>query len=751
MFSRPIRNRPHSATLALVAFLSVVFVADIATTHEGHAPLPTKGVEVDIKKGLLTLSPDAQKSLGLLTTPADMQILEQESLAYATLVTPWNQQNFVSTQVAGRITALHVNSGDSVEAGQVLAEIESPELENLRLELRNAANAVDLSQRQVDRLGGLARNQAIPGRELMEAVTALEQDKIALQVASSKLASLGLSETTIASLQAADADASSPLRLPLVSPIRGSVSHADLAVGKVVMANEHLFEINDISKLWVQIGVLETDLMRINVGQPVELEFTAIPGQTFQSTIAIVGNYVDPVTHVATVWAEVLNDPDSPDLLPGMYGTAKISTANQSKLLTIPAASLLGSGAERYVLVEVAATAKGHEFRKQNVVVVSENTVVAQVGEGSLFPGDRVVSRGGQVLSSFFVLGSLRLSPEGIRNVGLQIEPVSEQLVSRVVSIDGMIDLPPGRIANVTSQVPGTLRRVLVDRDEPVAIGDVIAEVTSLEFLTTQLEMLKADREYQLLKEMLEKISQTGSEGIVPTKRIWEMESSRADSLNRRKSHSQRLASMGLIAQEIDEIMQSGRPRETLPIRSPINGTVVKLNKVLGEQVGPDESVFEIHDLSHVLAKGFLSERDAGLVQTGASARVRLTADPSLVVNGKIVRSTRQLSELNRTLVVWVELETGGIPTLQRNLLARISTIFGEPQTAIAVPLTAIATDGTRNFVFVQKEDGLIERRNVETGQADDRFVVIQSGLNSGEMIAVQGTAELQTTYASVR
>lgn len=751
MFFRSHRNRTQLSTLGMVVFLSIVFVADIATTHEGHAPLPTKGVEVDIKKGLLTLSPEAHKSLGLLTAPADMQFLEQASLAYATLVTPWNNQNFVSSQVSGRITALHVNSGDSVEAGEVLAEIESPELENLRLDLRNAANAFDLSQRQVDRLGSLARNQAIAGRELMEAVTALEQDKISLQVASSKLTSLGLSETAILSLQAPEADASSSLRLPIESPIRGTVSHADLSVGKVVMANEHLFEINEISKLWVKIGVLETDLMRIKVGQPVELEFTAIPGQIFHSTIAIVGNFVDPSSLVATVWAEVTNDSESVQLLPGMYGTAKINTANQAKRLTIPAASLLGSGAERYVLVEVAATAKGHEFRKQNVIVLSENTVVAQVNDGSLFPGDRVVSRGGQVLSSFFVLGSLRLSPEGIRNVGLQIEPVSEQLVSQVVSIDGMIDLPPGRIANVTSQVPGTLRRVLVDRDEPVVIGDVIAEITSLEFLTTQLEMLTADREYHLLKEMLGRISQSGSEGIVPTKRIWEMESAMTDAGNRRKSYRQRLLSMGLIAQEIDEVMQSGRARETLPIRSPINGTVVKLNKVLGEQVGPDESVFEIHDLSRFLAKGFLSERDAGLVQTGAPARVRLSTDSGLVAKGKVVRSTRQFSESNRTLVVWVELETESIPTLQRNLLARISATIGEPQFAIAVPISAIATDGTRNFVFVQKKDGLIERRNVETGRADDRFVVIQSGLNLGEMIAVQGTAELQTTYASVR
>jgi multidrug efflux pump subunit AcrA (membrane-fusion protein) len=408
MFFFPVRFFNMRITLQRVAvFFGTVFVCGIATTHEGHAPLPTKGVEVDIAKGLLTLSPEAQKSLGLLTSPTELQILDQKSLAYATLITPWQQQNFVSSQISGRIATLSVNSGEFVEAGQVLAEIESPELENLRLELRNAANAIDLSQRQVDRLRGLARDQVVAGRDFIEAATKLEQDKLAVQIATSKLASIGLEVSAISGLLGPADETSSQLRLPLVTPIRGTVSHADLSVGKVVTANEHLFEINDIPKMWVKIGVLESDLTRIKVGQPVEIEFTAIPDHPVHTHITVVGNFIDPVTHVATVWAEIHNDLDVPVYLPGMYGTAKIATSDLSRLVTIPNSSLLGSGAECYVLVEVAATAKGHEFRKQNVVVAAENSVVAQIREGSLFPGDRVVSRGGQILSSYFVLGSL--------------------------------------------------------------------------------------------------------------------------------------------------------------------------------------------------------------------------------------------------------------------------------------------------------------------------------------------------------
>ncbi len=749
MFSRSQQPTIRMKAKVMAIVTITIFLCSVAITHEGHAPLPSKGVQVDVAKGLLTLSPEAQRSLGVQTTPTALRTLDQSSLAYATLITPWQQQYFVSSQLSGRIAALHVNSGDTIEAGQLLVEIESPELESLQLELRNSANALELSKRDYERLGGLARDQVVTGQQFIEATNKFERDKIAVQIATSKLASLGLSESAINSLLANDNTTS--LRLPLYSGITGTVSHSDLSVGRVVSANEHLFEINDVSKMWVQIGILENDLARIRVGQPVEIEFTAFPEEPVEATVAVIGDFIDPQTHVGTVWAEVLNSTNDPKYLPGMYGTAKIKTSDSAELLTIPNASLLGTGAERYVLVEVAATAKGFEYRRQNVVVEAENSAIAQVKEGALFPNDRVVSRGGLVLSSFFVLGALRLSPEGISNAGLRIEPAAPQLVSEILSIDGMIDLPPGRLATISSQLSGTIRRILVDRNQNVTAGQIIAEIAGLPMMDTQLELLRADREAQLLENTLQRLTPASQTQSVAMRRIWEMQSARDAALNRRQSAWQTLISMGLVAQELEQILQSGQPRETLPIRSPIDGVIVKFNKVLGDSVATNEAIFEIHDLSHVWAKGFLSEREAAKVRIGTPTRIRLPSNPDFVAEGKVVRSSRLFGEGNRTLVVWIEFNKQDEPRLQRNLLARISASIGEPQSALAVPVSAIVRDGTRSFVFVQKEGGLLERRFVELGRVDDQFAAILTGLSPGEQIAVQGTEELQTTYSSVR
>jgi hypothetical protein len=82
----------------------------VISGHEGHAPLPTKGVEVDAERGLVTLSPEAQAALALQLARAESGKLRQTTLAYARVVTPWQQRYFVSSRLPGRISQLLVKS-----------------------------------------------------------------------------------------------------------------------------------------------------------------------------------------------------------------------------------------------------------------------------------------------------------------------------------------------------------------------------------------------------------------------------------------------------------------------------------------------------------------------------------------------------------------------------------------------------------------------------------------------------------------
>ena len=191
--------------------------------------------------------------------------------------------------------------------------------------------------------------------------------------------------------------------------------------------------------------------------------------------------------------------------------------------------------------------------------------MTAQLRAESLFPGDRVVKTGGQILSSFFILGALRLSDEGLRNVDLQTQVVVKQVVEDVLTIDGIIDLPPGRVAAVSSQLAGTLTQIHVDRGQQVEAGQILAEVSGLPLQDTQLAMLKADLEAKLLNATLARLKSSEANGIVAARRVMESESARDAAVNRRESARQTLLTMGLTAGEVEEIFKAGKTRTTLP------------------------------------------------------------------------------------------------------------------------------------------------------------------------------------------
>ncbi len=739
----PLRTARPVAVLALLTAAAAWLWA-----HEGHAPLPSRGAKVDVAKGEILLIKDARAAIDVRWAEVEERAVDDRILAYATLVTPWQRHAFATSRLPGRIARLHAQAGQTVVAGQVLAEVQSLELENLALELRNAQNDVRLSERVVAQLADPNSSGAVPGQTVVEARSKLQQQQNALDVARAKWRGLGLSA---ADLDALLATGESPVRtLPVRSPVAGTVIHADLTVGKVVEPAEHLFEVVDLSRVWAKIGVLERDLHRVAVGQPVELQLTPWPGEVFRSTVQVRGFALDPQTHLNAAWAEFENPPGAePRLLPGMAGQAQLILPGKATTKTVPAEAVLGEGAERFVLVEVAGAAGASQFLKRNVVVGRQADGRAAIEAGDIFPGDRVVTQGGHELAAYFVPGVLRLTPLARRGIGLAVKPAAQAVVEEVVDLDGAVDVPPDRRTTAAAQLAGTLHAVLADRGQVVRPGQVLAEIVSLEFQNLQLELLKAHLETQLLEGNLGRLRAAATS--VAQRRILDMESAVNGSRNQRASLSRKLESVGLTPAQVDTLFADRKVIATLPIRAPAGGTVVSFDKVLGQAIKSDEPVFEVHDLSHPLVQGYVSERDFGRVRTGQPVRVRLAADPDYVAKGTVARSGRVFGPESRTLSVWVEVPHDPAKPLLHNQLARLTLTVGKPAATLAVSRSAVVGEGTRSFVFVETPDGVFERRPVETGRADDRRVEILAGLRPGEPVAVRGVSELQTAYAGLR
>ncbi len=737
------RRLTRPAVLASGCLLTVAVGVLIA--HEGHTPLPSKGAKVDVASGLITLSADARAALDVRATEIGTTPPPATVLAYATLATPWKGHAFAVSRLPGRIVALHARPGDRVAAGQVLAEVQSQELEGLRLDIQTArteARLADQVYQGVKKSAG-----AVPDRDIIAAEVELQQARNSLDLAGAKWVALGLPRDALDALLAGTA-APTPT-LPIHSPVGGTVIHADLSVGKVVEPGEHLFEVIDLSTVWARVGVLEKDITRIAPGRPVEVRLTAYPGEAFRGTVAVVGQSLDAATHLNDVWVEFRNPAGAePRLLPGMSGQARIELPAATGTKTVPFTALVNDGVDRFVLVEEASAAGVSEYRKKGVVVVRETPDVVEVRSPDLFPGDRVVTRGGHELGTFFAPGVLRLSPESARTIGLTVEPVTPRLVETVVEVPGMVDLPPDRRSVAAARMPGAISSIRADRGQRVKAGDVLAEVFSLDLLNLQLDLLREHLAADLAGQQLARLKE--AKGAVPQRRMVEAEAAAASAANRRDSTRRRLEQVGLAADQLDALVKRREVAPALPVRAAAAGTVVSFDRVIGQSVRADEALFEVHDLARPWVQGFVSEDELARVRVGMPVRVRLVGGPGMVLDGKVARSGRTVGTTHRTLSVWVELD-GDPPTpLRHGQMARLTLTVDAHPPSLAVPVGAIVRDGTRTFVFVQTGDKF-DRREVILGRIDDRFAEVKVGLTAGEPVAVTAADELNTAWASVR
>ena len=733
-------------------FLLLTVAATWVWAHEGHAPLPTRGVQVDLAKGTIIMTKATRDALDLQTAPLAKQPVEERLLAYVTLVAPWRSHAFVTSRLSGRIESLLVKPGQVVQAGQAVALVHSTELENLQAELLNAHQALQLSSKVLAEVQTLQKENIASPWELLERQTRQRENQSAVDITRSKLRNVGLTGDQLDEL-VRDGASKFVRTLTLTAPISGTVIHADQIVGKVIDHNEHIVEIVDLAAVWVRIGVLEQDWHRVQVGQPLEIRLAAYPQETITAKVTVKGTMLDEQTHLGTVWAELSNPPGrEPRFLPGMHGQARIVVA-RPETLAVPTGAVHSDGAERYVLVEEESTNRSGQYRKRPVVVGIQTPTLTQLREGDVFPGDRIVTQGGHELAPFFFPGVLRVSPQAAKNIGLRVEPVQRQVVENTLTVDGTVDVPPEKRSLASTRLAGTIQRILVDRGQSVEAGQIVAEVTSLELQSLQLELLQVHVQHESTAEHLAQLRQAGGESsrVLPQFRLWELENLYQTTRNRRDSLQRNLMALGVSRTQLDELLQHKRLVETLPVRAPIAGVVMQFDKALGQAVKAEEPLLEIHDLSQAWVQGFISEQEFPQIRIGQKVRVRLVADASFQAEGRVVRSARIFGVENRTLAVWVEVPTKPQGGWQHNLLARLTISLGKPAPVVAVPQLAVVHEGTRAFVFVRKPDGVFVRRTVSLGRADDRLVEITVGLQEGEAVAVEGAAALQTAYAAVR
>ena len=355
----------------LIIFLLSFFNQPLfSQVHQHEAPVketvqPQKQAEPEEEAPTVEIEPEKQQMIGVRIFDVSTKPMKKIIRTVGRIGYDEKKLATINTKFEGWIEKLHVDyTGRQVKAGEPLAEIYSPELYATQQEYLNL----------------LKWNQSPDPQSSIETMLSKDAEAI-IDAARQRLKLWDISDQQIEKIK----ETGKPVRtLTIYSPVTGYVIEKMAVQGMRVMPGEKLFDIADLSRLWIFADIYEYELPNVRTGQTAMITLSYIPGKEFASTIEYVYPSVSNASRAATVRFEV---PNYGGLLkPQMYTNVEIKIDLGSKLV-VPDDAVIDTGARQIVYVD-----KGEGFFEPREVRTGlKADGFTEVVKG-LKPGEKVAS-----------------------------------------------------------------------------------------------------------------------------------------------------------------------------------------------------------------------------------------------------------------------------------------------------------------------------------------------------------------------
>ncbi|HEX2831475.1 MAG TPA: efflux RND transporter periplasmic adaptor subunit [Thermoanaerobaculia bacterium] len=321
----------NARILILATLIAALAFGCRKSTAEGeHSAEESHATETHAEQpsNLLEIEETMLRDLRLTTTKVEQRPGGEGVSAVGEVQADQARYAEVGAPVTARVVRLLASPGQTVRAGQVLAEAQSTDLGRARADYDAAEARVTLARAALERKRALA-DRIVPRREVQEAEADLAAAQAELRAAGATLQALGASPSR-------GGDAS---RLALVAPIAGTIIERNITLGQMIDPEDVAFRIGDLASVWLVAHAFERDAVRVAVGAPARVTLAAFPGQLFTGRVTYVGRQVEAASRTIPVRVELANAQGL--LRPGMSASAwlQVSTAGQN-VVSVPAAAL---------------------------------------------------------------------------------------------------------------------------------------------------------------------------------------------------------------------------------------------------------------------------------------------------------------------------------------------------------------------------------------------------------------------------
>lgn len=343
----------------------------------GHpAPSSATSGSATVTGEKVTLDARARQLAGVQTAPVARKQLVKEIRTTGKVALNESNRSFITSRVEGRVDELYITAeGAYIAPGQAIASVYSP-------------TYIAAQEEYILALDGVRKLQGA-GADVAQ------MNKRLLDAARRKLLLLGIPAGEIEHLEHTR---TANTHMTVRAQFGGSVMEKMVLPGAYIMPGDKLFNLADLSSVWMYADVFERDIASVQLGQDASVTTTAWPGESFPGRVSFINPILDDATRTMKVRIE-LNNPDG-RLKPNLFANAALSMP-LDETLVVPSSSLIDTGKRKIVFVAQDEST----FVKRDIVTGQESGGLIQVLSG-LAAGDVVVTQSAFLIDSQTQLGA---------------------------------------------------------------------------------------------------------------------------------------------------------------------------------------------------------------------------------------------------------------------------------------------------------------------------------------------------------
>ncbi len=319
------------------------------------------------EENIIPFTSDQIKDLGIQTKIASPGELSVTISTRGKIILHPDRLSHILPKISGVAKEARKNIGDRVKEGEVLAILESREMADIKANYLAAKEKEGLALSLLEREKRLHEKKVSAEQDYINAKSVYSEAKINIQLAKQKLHAFGIDDDEIKGLSNEhDPD----LRLyDIRSPMDGIVIARHINKGEFIENTVTIYEIADLSTIWIEIGVYPKDLVKVKEGQMVDISLPA-DGSIAQAKII----YLSPIIQDETITAKAVAELKNPsgNWRPGSFVQVNIATENVFVPLVVPKEAIQEIEGKEFVFVKVP---EGFEKRQAQTGVGDDENI----------------------------------------------------------------------------------------------------------------------------------------------------------------------------------------------------------------------------------------------------------------------------------------------------------------------------------------------------------------------------------------